>query len=270
MPELPEVETVKRGLAESITGLVIKRVEVLQAQLRFPIPDTFADCVTGQTVRCLSRRGKYLLCQLDDGYLLCHLGMSGSVWVHGHDYQRVKHDHVLVHFHGDRLLRYHDPRRFGMLDFCRNPESHRLLQHLGPEPLGDAFSSDYLYQSTRRRKSAIKTHVMNSRVVVGVGNIYAGESLFHAGIHPATPAAQLTEKDCDRLVSAIVMVLSRAIEAGGSSIRDFVSSDGKPGYFQQELYVYGRDGQACRRCESILQLTRLNNRSSVYCPSCQG
>ena len=269
MPELPEVETVKLSLAESITGLVIKRVEVLQAKLRFPIPCDFADKLSGQKVHGLSRRGKYLICKLDDGYLICHLGMSGSVCVHEHDYQRVKHDHVLIYFHDDKMLRYHDPRRFGMLDFCQNPVTHRLLQHLGPEPLGTDFSGEYLYQSTRDRRSPIKAHIMNSRVVVGVGNIYAAESLFHAGIRPTKPAQTLTKRDCHKLAASVIMVLTRAIEAGGSSIRDFVSSEGALGYFQQELYVYGRDGQICRTCQSMLKIIRLGNRSSVYCPSCQ-
>ena len=272
MPELPEVETVRRGLAQSITGRRIESVDVRQPRLRYVIPASFASQVVDQTVHHITRRAKYLLVQLDDGTLIWHLGMSGSIWVQQSDYQPIKHDHLLFFFDKNLTVRYHDPRRFGLIDYCPNHTAlsdHRLLHHLGPEPLSDDFSTQYLYDAIATRSVPIKTLLMNNSIVVGVGNIYACESLFQAGINPTRRSNTLTKKECSALIRSIVTTLSQAIAAGGSTLRDFVNSEGQPGYFQQQLFVYGRQNTNCRVCNTPLIHLRISNRSTVYCPQCQ-
>ena len=272
MPELPEVETVRRGLAQSITGRQIERVIVRQPKLRYVIPTSFASQVANQRVHHITRRAKYLLIQLDHGTLIWHLGMSGSIWIQQSDYQPIKHDHLLFFFDNNLAVRYHDPRRFGFIDYCPNDTSisdHRLLCRLGPEPLSDDFSAQYLYEAITTRSVPIKTLLMNNSIVVGVGNIYACESLFHAGINPTRPSNSLTIKECSTLVDSITTILLQAIAAGGSTLRDFVNSEGQPGYFQQQLFVYGRQKAECRVCNTPLTHLRISNRSTVYCPQCQ-
>lgn len=270
MPELPEVETTRCGIEPYIKGRRIQEAVVRQHVLRWPVPRQLNALVAGQKVLAVTRRGKYLLLQLETGTLLVHLGMSGHLCMVNTGVPPQKHDHVdMVFEHGD-VLRLTDPRRFGAVLWLEgNPLDHPLLGSLGPEPLEPGFDGDYLFQSSRRRKIAVKSFVMDSHVVVGVGNIYANEALFLAGIRPTRGAGRLTRRQCDVLVAAIKTVLSRAITAGGTTLRDFRSAEGKAGYFQQELQVYGRGGLPCVRCRSLLKELRLGQRTTVYCPVCQ-
>lgn len=273
MPELPEVETTRQGIRPYSEHRTVRQLIVRQPSLRWPIPDDLARQITGHRIQQLNRRGKYLLFSFTHGTLLIHLGMSGSLRVLTADQPQPapdKHDHVDIIMENGDILRYHDPRRFGAILWTGDPVAeHKLIAHLGPEPLSEAFNADHLAACCARRKSAIKTVIMDSKVVVGVGNIYANEALFLAGIHPARPANSLNREQVDTLTTHIRQVLQRAIEQGGTTLRDFVGGDGKPGYFAQQLNVYGRAGSECLHCQSELQEIRQSNRSSVFCPRCQ-
>lgn len=270
VPELPEVETTRRGISPHVRGRVVTEVVVRNAQLRWPVPAELAAAVVGNSVAAIERRGKYLLLSVGGGTALWHLGMSGSLRVIADGAAPGKHDHVDWLLDSGAILRFNDPRKFGALLWTEAPVAeHPLLAHLGPEPLSDAFDADYLWARTRRRAAPIKTFIMDARVVVGVGNIYANEALFMSGIRPTRAAGKLTRADCVRLVETIKMILAHAIERGGTTLRDFVGGDGKPGYFQQELKVYDRGGLACRTCERVLIEERLGQRQTVYCRQCQ-
>jgi len=268
MPELPEVETSRRGIMPHLLEQQITRIEVRQPQLRWPVPDKVQTLV-GETITDITRRSKYLLLNTGKGSLILHLGMSGSLRVLPHSTRPEKHDHIDICLANGKLLRLNDPRRFGACLFCAPGEPHALLASLGPEPLSDTFSADYLYQQSRKRRVAIKSFIMDSKVVVGVGNIYANEALFMAGIDPRKPAMQLSRPKADRLVECIKQVLAKAIEQGGTTLKDFTQADGKPGYFAQQLNVYGRGGKSCPVCKQLLAEVRIGQRSTVFCRSCQ-
>jgi formamidopyrimidine-DNA glycosylase len=270
VPELPEVETVRRGLAPHIEGQAFRAAVVREARLRWPVPADLDLHVRGQRIRRVWRRGKYLIIDLDQGALILHLGMSGSYrLLPAATAVPEKHDHVdLILEHG-ACLRYRDPRRFGAILWTDDPSSHPLLASLGLEPLGPEFTGNALHTLCSGRTTPIKSLIMDAHTVVGVGNIYANEALFHAGIHPLTPASQLSRRRCQGLAESIRTTLAKAIEAGGSSLRDFVDSKGKPGYFQQNYAVYGRAGETCQQCGSVIGEIRLNGRSSCFCPRCQ-
>lgn len=270
MPELPEVETILRGLTCRLEEKTVQNVVVRCSQLRWPVPPFLENILTGQSLQALSRRGKYLLWQFNTGTLIIHLGMSGRLKILTAALPVNKHDHIDIVFSPNLIVRYTDPRRFGAVLWTdENPQDHFLLKPLGLEPLEPAFSAKMLFQVTQKSNTPIKSLIMNAHVVVGVGNIYAAEALFSAGIHPASPAKSLTFKQCETLVKAIKKVLRLAIEQGGTTLKDFVNSEGKPGYFSQELKVYGREQQPCTACQTPLQSIRLNQRSSTFCPCCQ-
>lgn len=270
MPELPEVETTRAGVAPHVVDKRIERVIVRQPKLRWPIPADLPAHLSGSAVEALSRRAKYLLFQANQGTLLVHLGMSGSLRIVETGLPHGLHDHVDIEFCGGTTLRYADPRRFGaFLWVAGDPYSHPLLQSLGPEPLDDAFSAAYLHNLAAQRKLPVKSFIMDSRVVVGVGNIYANEALFRAGIHPKRAAGRIALSRYLDLVRAIKDTLAEAIACGGTTLKDFVGGDGKPGYFKQELKVYGRAGQGCLRCGQLLKEIRLGQRSTVFCSDCQ-
>ena len=269
MPELPEVETTRRGVEPWLHNQVIRDVIVREPRLRWPVPPHLADTLRDLPVRAVDRRAKYLLLHFDTGCLLIHLGMSGSLRVVAPDTPAGKHDHIDFVL-DERLLRYRDPRRFRAVLWHIGPlEFHPLLKDLGPEPLDPAFDAAALFAATRGKRAAIKLVLMNNHTVVGVGNIYANEALFGAGIHPAREAGALSRGECDRLVQTIKDTLSRAIAAGGSTLRDFVDAEGKPGYFQQTYQVYDRAGLPCPRCATSICHIRQGQRSSYYCPQCQ-
>ncbi|KAA6185681.1 bifunctional DNA-formamidopyrimidine glycosylase/DNA-(apurinic or apyrimidinic site) lyase [Thiohalocapsa marina] len=270
MPELPEVETSLRGIAPHLQGRQIEQLIVRERRLRWPIAPDVEAAVAGQQVRDLRRRAKYLLLDLDTGALMLHLGMSGSLRVLPADTPPGAHDHVDLRLDDGHCLRLRDPRRFGSLHWVPPPvEQHPLLRALGPEPLSDAFHGDYLYRLSRGRRSAVKCFIMDSRVVVGVGNIYASESLHLAGIHPVRAAGHVGRARYEALADAIKAVLNAAIEQGGTSLRDFVREDGNPGYFKQALRVYGREGAPCPGCGQAVRQRRIGQRSSFFCPRCQ-
>lgn len=272
MPELPEVETTLRGVEPFLTDTKISHVTIRNFSLRWPIDSDLVEILTGQTICRLYRRAKYLLLECDSGTLIIHLGMSGRLRILTvcEHIAPEKHDHFDMVVDNGHLLRYTDPRRFGAILWTKEPiEHHLLFAHLGPEPLTESFSTAYLLSKSRNRRCSIKTLIMDGKVIVGVGNIYANEALFIAGIHPNTIANQLTTKDSDQLVTAIKTILSQAIKAGGTTLKDFRKSDGKPGYFFQELSVYGRQGQHCVRCGSEIEHYKEAQRATFYCPKCQ-
>ncbi len=270
MPELPEVETTRRGIAPHITGRRVIRVVVRESRLRWPVPPELEQQLPGQTIDSVERRGKYLLLGTNRGTLILHLGMSGSLRLLDSGEPPRRHDHLDILFEGDRCLRLRDPRRFGAALWTEtDPQRHERLANLGPEPLDNGFNGDHLYSRARGRRIAIKPFIMDSRVVVGVGNIYACESLFMAGIHPLRPAGRISRKRCKRLASAIQHTLRRAIAAGGTTLRDFLSSEGRPGYFRQQLQVYGRPGEPCLRCHNPIRQIQQAQRSTFYCSRCQ-
>jgi formamidopyrimidine-DNA glycosylase len=270
MPELPEVETTLRGVAPHVVGRRIERMVVYDARLRWPVPRTLPQRLQGRTIDAVERRSKYLLFRLGGDTLIVHLGMTGSLRLYRTPPPRRTHDHVDLVLDGGTLLRYHDPRRFGaVLWHPASAKPHALLADLGPEPFDPAFDADYLHQATRGRRAAIKTTLMDNRVVVGVGNIYASESLFRAGIRPSTPAGRLSKPRIARLVDAVREVLASAIERGGTTLRDYVDSRGEPGRFQFATAVYDREGLPCRACGTTIRAMRLGQRSSYYCPRCQ-
>jgi len=270
MPELPEVETTMRGIRPHLLNQHIQKVVVRQSSLRWPIPKNLPALLLQAQVEEVSRRGKYLLLKFPRGHLMIHLGMSGSLSLAAEGTAASNHDHVDVVLESGLILRYNDPRRFGcMLWIEGEPLAHPLLASLGPEPLSDLFDDDYLYRRSRRKSVAVKSFLMDSKVVVGVGNIYANEALFRSGIHPLRKANRISSSRYARLSVVVRKVLAAAIEQGGTTLRDFVGGDGKPGYFKQELQVYGRGGEACMACSTTLKEVRLGQRSTVYCPSCQ-
>jgi formamidopyrimidine-DNA glycosylase len=269
VPELPEVEITRRGIEPFVLGKTVTGVAVRNPNLRQRVPRKLARTLVGQRVKRLERRGKYLLFECDTGSLIVHLGMSGSLRVTEPGTLPREHDHVDLVF-GSIVLRLRDPRRFGVVlwkdgDVFRHP----LLARLGVEPLGEHFSPEFLYRVTRGRDVGIKQLLMNANVMVGVGNIYANESLFRAGIHPRARSGSLSRARCERLVAAVRDVLLAAIAAGGSSLRDFVRSDGSPGYFQQHYYVYDRAALPCRVCGAAIRVSRTGQRSSFFCTTCQ-
>lgn len=273
MPELPEVETTRLGLMPLVRQQVAQ-VVIRNGSLRWPIPQTLPELLQGKTLQSLSRRAKYILAHFDHGVLLLHLGMSGRICLLEQDEAPQKHDHFDIVFTSGQVLRLRDPRRFGAVLWAGNkPQEHMLLKVLGPEPLEDAFSADYLYRNIRTRSAAIKIVIMDSHLVVGVGNIYASESLFRARINPQRPAQSLTKAECARLVTEIKHTLTDALAAGGSSLRDFFGADGNPGYFQQQYFVYGRandkGGEPCRVCSAPIKMIRQGQRSTFYCAKCQ-
>jgi len=270
MPELPEVETTRRSVAPSVIGRRIARLLVYDPRLRWPVPADLPKRVEGRTVDDLSRRSKYLLFRIGDGSLLVHFGMTGSLRVHTRPTARRPHDHIDIVFADGSRLRYHDPRRFGAMLWAPDPVfAHPLLRDLGPEPFDPAFDADYFWRMTRSRTAAIKLALMDNHLVVGVGNIYANESLFRAGIRPTTRANQVSRPRLARLVAAVRAVLTEAIAKGGSTLRDYVDAEGEPGYFQLDCFVYGRAGEPCRNCGTPIRHRRLGARASFYCPRCQ-
>lgn len=269
MPELPEVETIRRGLAPLIEKASIRRLAVREPRLRWPIAPGLDSALAGATIRSLGRRGKYLLIELDSACLMIHLGMSGSLRYLPAPEMPQKHDHYDIELDGGALLRYNDPRRFGSLHLTGPAEEHILLRNLGPEPLEESFTGDHLWRLSRRRKTAVKPFIMNGRVVVGVGNIYANEALFRAGIHPARPAGRISRARYERLGVTIRAVLEDALRSGGTTLRDFVGSDGRPGYFRQSLSVYEREGEECRTCGRAIRRRVIGQRASYFCPTCQ-
>lgn len=271
MPELPEVETTLRGIVPHIQNKKITQTFVRQAQLRWFIDPKLPEILHGQNAQNGTRRAKYLLIQFDTGVLIIHLGMSGSlrIWRNNAP-EPTKHDHVDFVFDDGTVLRYHDPRRFGaILWFYGMAEHHDLLKNLGVEPLSDDFTAQYLWTKCQGKNRAIKSIIMDNAIVVGIGNIYANESLFQAAILPNRQAHSLNLADCQNLVASIKRILQRAIETGGSTLRDFVDSEGKSGYFQQEYQVYGRAGLNCLRCDALIEKSVLGQRGTFYCSHCQ-
>ncbi len=270
MPELPEVETTRRGIAPSLEGRRVEAVRVFDPRLRWPVPAELAGALAGQRIEAVRRRAKYLLLETAGGTLILHLGMSGSLRVSDPETPRRRHDHLEIRLDSGRCLRLHDPRRFGAALWTREPPAeHPLLAPLGPEPLGEGFDGAYLRRVGRGRRQAIKPFIMNNRIVVGVGNIYANEALFRAGIHPRRAAGRISARRMEALVEAIRAVLAAAIEQGGTTLRDFLREDGQPGYFRQRLEVYERGGEPCPRCTATIRQALIGQRSSYYCPRCQ-
>jgi formamidopyrimidine-DNA glycosylase len=270
VPELPEVETTRRGIEPHVVGRRILRLRVHESRLRWPVDPTLHTTFAGIAIRRAGRRAKYLLLETDAGTLILHLGMSGSLRVLPASTPRIAHDHVDIELDSGQTLRFNDPRRFGSLLFTTgDPALHPLLKKLAPEPLEDAFDGEYLFRITRRRSVAIKQLIMNSQLVVGVGNIYASEALFRARIRPRRAARSLKREECRRLARAIKATLTMAVRVGGTTLRDYVGADGNPGYFRQKLYVYERAGRPCRVCrEPIRQFTQ-GQRSTYWCANCQ-
>ena len=269
MPELPEVETTCRGIAPHTQGRVVRDVIVRQAQLRWEVPESI-QALVGQTIQQVSRRAKYVLLKAENGTVLLHLGMSGSLRVVDAVLPAAKHDHVDLVLDSGKAIRLHDPRRFGAVLWTHdNPEQHKLIAHLGLEPLSDAFDENYLYHHAKTRSVSVKQYIMDAQVVVGVGNIYASESLFLAGISPKRAANKVSAARYQQLTQCIKQVLAHAIEQGGTTLKDFVQAEGKPGYFQQQLNVYGRTGEACHQCGAPIKQIKQGQRSTFYCATCQ-
>lgn len=271
MPELPEVETTRRGIEPYVVGQTVKVIEVRQTKLRNTVPTKMLkNALLGSTIDQVTRRGKYLLLVSKTGSLLIHLGMSGSLRILPTGTPSQKHDHVDIVLGNDQLLRFTDPRRFGVVDWITGVTAeHVLLKKLGPEPLTDDFNGRFLYERSRKRSIAVKQFIMDSHVVVGVGNIYANEALFKAGIHPQRQAGRISVERYNHLSDTVKTVLTQAIQVGGTTLRNFTGGDGQPGYFKQSLLVYGRQGQPCQKCKRRLLEVRLSGRSSVYCAHCQ-
>ena len=269
MPELPEVETTLRGISPFLLNKKIKRIQVRQSKLRWPVPDDLRKA-ENQTVNTLYRRGKYIVANTVRGSIILHLGMSGSLRIVDKPFEIRKHDHVLFELGNNKFMVYHDPRRFGTILWSNgSADDHPLLADLGPEPLSDAFDGDHLFKHSRRKKVAVKNFIMNGHIVVGVGNIYASEALFRSGIRPGKAAGRVTAAAFDLLAEEIKSVLGAAIKSGGTTLRDFVNSEGQPGYFQQTLNVYGREGMPCRKCDSPIKQRTIGQRSTFYCANCQ-
>jgi len=270
MPELPEVETTRRGLAPWLEGQQIARTVARAPRLRWPVPEEFTQRLPGARVTALERRAKWLFLRTDRGTALLHLGMTGSFRVLSDEQPPGLHDHLDIVTADGLTVRFHDPRRFGSVLWTDvDPALHPLIAPLGPEPLGDRFTAAYLHARSRKRSIAIKPHLMNAHIVVGVGNIYASEALFRAGIHPARAAGRIALPRMEALVAAIREVLAEAICSGGTTLRDYYNGDGQPGYFAQRLRVYDRAGRPCQQCGTPVKQVVLGQRSSYYCPHCQ-
>ncbi|MFS8137848.1 MAG: bifunctional DNA-formamidopyrimidine glycosylase/DNA-(apurinic or apyrimidinic site) lyase [Thermomonas sp.] len=269
MPELPEVETTRRGLLPHVEGQRVSAVVLRRPDLRWPIPRDVPERLPGQRIDAIRRRAKYLLLDTEAGSALLHLGMSGSLRVLPASTPVRAHDHVDFELGSGRVLRFNDPRRFGCLLWQAPDTTHPLLAGLGPEPLADDFDGDILFARSRRRSAPVKTFLMDQAVVVGVGNIYAAEALFMAGISPLRAAGSIHRRRYQALADAVKAILAHAIERGGTTLRDFISPDGAPGYFEQELLVYGRGGLPCKRCGRVLKQALIGQRASVWCTHCQ-
>ncbi len=270
MPELPEVETTRRGLTPHLVSEIVKDVIIRNSRLRWPVPSELGGYIIGHQIEAISRRGKYLLFKFQSGYLMVHLGMSGSLTIVQSHLPPGKHDHVDILVNSGLSLRFNDPRRFGSILWVEgDPYEHTLLKHLGPEPLSETFTGRYLHNLAVRKSLPVKSFLMDSRVVVGVGNIYANEALFMSGIRPLNKSGRISVLRYERLAEAVRCVLESAIKQGGTTLRDFVGGDGKPGYFKQQLQVYGRGNLPCGQCRRALKELRLANRSTVYCTKCQ-
>jgi len=270
MPELPEVETTRLGISPHIAEQTVNSVIIRNSKLRWPVPASIKKNLAGKTLLSITRRGKYLILEFANGCLLIHLGMSGSLQVVDPKTELRKHDHVDIVFKNKQCLRYHDPRRFGSILWTNKPPlEHKLLKDLGPEPLDKSFNEKHLWDRSRKRRVTIKQFIMDSHNVVGVGNIYASESLFRAGIHPKKAAGKVSLEQYKNLVKAIKTVIKAAIKQGGTTLRDFTGGDGKPGYFKQRLNVYGRKGEPCRQCGKAISHCVMGQRATYYCTACQ-
>jgi len=267
MPELPEVETTKNGLEKILTKKKITKVEILNSNLRWIVDEAIRSKINNQTIRSFSRRGKYILFNLDKGHLMIHLGMSGKINVVDINEPLKKHDHFLLYFN-NQVMRFNDPRRFGSIFYLKDL-NHKLLNNLGVEPLEDSFHKNYLFENSRNKTQNVKAFIMDSKIVVGVGNIYACESLYNAGINPKTKSNKISKQRYLNLTENIKKVLNKAIKAGGTTLQDFAKVDGKPGYFSQELSVYGRENENCYNCNGKIKRIIQNQRSTFYCPKCQ-
>lgn len=269
MPELPEVETTRRGIEPHILNKKVSKVILRTKKLRWPIPSNLNHYLSKEAIKEVDRRGKYLLLKTQNGTLLIHLGMSGSLRVLDLNHPAQKHDHVDIVFNKS-LLRLRDPRRFGAVLWTKqDPYKHKLLSTLGPEPLSDEFTGEYLFKVSRKRKLSIKDFIMNSKNVVGVGNIYATESLFLSGINPLRAAGKISQQRCINLAQNIKTVLNKALESGGTTLRDFTHEDGEPGYFRVELKAYGRENQPCVICNKPMRAIKQGQRTTTYCTKCQ-
>ncbi|MDH3613558.1 MAG: bifunctional DNA-formamidopyrimidine glycosylase/DNA-(apurinic or apyrimidinic site) lyase [Gammaproteobacteria bacterium] len=269
MPELPEVETSRRGISPYLVGQRIDDIVIRERRLRWPVGTDVDKRLPGATVHSVERRAKYLLLNTNHGTAVVHLGMSGSVFIVARNTPAGVHDHFDIELSSGNSLRFRDPRRFGSLHWTEDASQHWLLRNLGPEPLSEDFSGAYLWQKSRRRRVNVKQFIMNAAIVVGVGNIYASESLFLAGIHPRRAAGRIAMPRYEALATAIKNVLEKAIQAGGTTLRDYYGGDGEAGYFRHELQVYGRDGEPCVRCERPVSAIVLGQRSTFYCKNCQ-
>jgi len=267
MPELPEVETTKNGLAKLLINKTITKVEIFNPSLRWSVDKSIITKLNSRTIKSFSRRGKYILINLNQGHLMIHLGMSGKINVVDINEPLKKHDHFLLHFN-KKVMRFNDPRRFGSIFYLETLD-HKLLNSLGVEPLEDSFHENYLFEISRNKTQNIKAFIMDSKIVVGVGNIYACESLYMAGINPKTKANKISKLRFINLTNKIRLVLKKAIQAGGTTLQDFAKVDGKPGYFSQELSVYGRENENCFNCNGKIKRIVQNQRSTFYCPKCQ-
>lgn len=269
MPELPEVETTRQGLIPHVEGCRVLGLAINEGSLRVPVPESLDELI-GQQINDIHRRAKYLIFETAKGHMVIHLGMSGSLRICNPSMPMRKHDHVIFELDTGQEMRFHDPRRFGLVDWTDEGwQEMRWFKDLGPEPLTEDFNADYLEQKAKGRKAAIKSFIMTNQVVVGVGNIYACEALFLAAIHPKRAAGKVSRARLETLVDAIKDRLSAAIESGGTTLRDFVNEQGQPGYFKQELNVYGREDAVCRQCQSMIKRVVIGQRSTFYCPSCQ-
>ena len=270
MPELPEVETTRIGIAPYVLGEEITDVIIRDRRLRWPVPRQLKSNLVNTTIRKLYRRAKYLVFQTEKGHMLIHLGMSGSLRILTGNLPPEKHDHADFVFSSGTRLRFHDPRRFGCILWTdKDPAQHKLMTSLGPEPLDAGFNGEYLFNKSRKRSQSIKTFIMDSRIVVGVGNIYANEALFTAGILPNRKAGTISKERYNKLAKSIKEILQKALRKGGTTLRDFVNGEGKPGYFRQELKVYDRADLPCYICNSLLKVKRIGQRSTFYCNTCQ-
>jgi len=267
MPELPEVETTKNGLAKLLTNKIITNVEILNSNLRWIVDKSIKTKINNQTIRSFSRRGKYILLNLDKGHLMIHLGMSGKINVANIKEPLKRHDHFLLHF-DNQVMRFNDPRRFGSIFYLESLD-HKLLNSLGVEPLEDSFNENHLFENSINKTQNVKAFIMDSKIVVGVGNIYACESLYKAGINPKIKANKVSKQRYTNLTNKIKEVLRKAIKAGGTTLQDFAKVDGNPGYFSQELSVYGRENENCYNCNGKIERIVQNQRSTFYCPKCQ-
>lgn len=270
MPELPEVETTLRGIEPHIDGQIISNVIVRNKNLRWPVPAGLKKNLLGQKLNTLQRRGKYIILFTDKGSVILHLGMSGSLRICEQHDQVEKHDHVDIAFKNGKILRYRDPRRFGCVLWTNKPVTeHKLISPMGPEPLTEDFNANYIHSKSRKRKNNVKGFIMDSKIVTGVGNIYASEALFRAGILPSRQSGRVSKARYELLVNCIKEVLAEAIKQGGTTLKDFTQSDGQPGYFKQSLNVYDRAGESCVVCQQTIKQKTLNQRSTYYCSNCQ-